>query len=122
MSRINGSDDSVDVAIGVFDGKVIAQWKDATTEIVFDPKNAYMIGIALSKAAMEAHRGNSSDSKDLEFLAGELATQKVKITDARRDLLIGKVATILKTFAEQGRTPGYCAMHAVDTVLADTAQ
>ena len=122
MSRINGSDGSVDVAIGIVRGKVIAQWKDATTEIVFDPKNAWMVGIALSKAAMEAHRGSPQESKDLEFIAGELATTKVKISDAQRDALIGKVATNIKTLLLQNRTPGYIAMDAVDTVLADTAQ
>lgn len=121
MSGINGSDDSVSIAIGVVDGKVVAQWKDPTNEIVFDPKNAYMIGIALSKAAMEAHRGAPS-SKDLDFLAGELSTQKIKVSDTQRDALIGKVATNIKTLLLQNRTPGYIAMDAVDTVLADTAQ
>jgi hypothetical protein len=122
MANINGHDGSVDVAIGVVAGQVVLQWKDPITEIVFDPKNAWAIGVAISKAAMEAHRGYPSDSADLKFIADEMATQKVKISDAQRDKLIGKVATQVRTLLLQNRTPGYIAMDAVDTVLAETAQ
>lgn len=113
--------DSVAVAIGVFDGKVIAKWHAPVDQITFDPKNAYTVGLALSKAALEAHRGSSVNG-DADFVAGQLTEQRITITDAQRDLLIGKVATMLKTFIDQGKWPGYIAMHAVDLVLSDTAR
>ena len=119
-----GTSGSVDVAIGVAEGKVIARWREATSEIVFDPKNAYMIGIALSKAAMEAYRGskNNSTGDDLAFIHEELAQTKVKITDMQRVALINQVSHMLKTFRHENRSDGYSAMQCVDTVLAETAR
>lgn len=113
--------DSIEVAIGVVEGKVIAHWREPTTEISFDAKNAYLIGVALAKAALEAHRG-AGDGGDAEFVAGQLVEQKVKVSDAKRDLLIAQVATILRTLSEQGKSHGYMALHCVDTVLAETAR
>ena len=112
---------SVDVAIGVVDGKVIAQWKDPTTEIAFDPKNAYSVGMHLARAAMEAQRGKPT-GKELEFIAGELATVKVEVTDLQRMAMIQQVATIIRTLLDQKRTPGYMAQHCVDAVLRETAR
>lgn len=113
--------ESVDVAIGVQEGTVIARWKDPIREIVFDPPNAYKIGLALSRAALEAHEG-AAGKDAVEFVAGELVEQKITVSDATRDMLIGQVATILRTFDEQGKTAGYKAMHCVDTVLKETAR
>lgn len=113
--------DSIDVAIGVFEGKVVAQWKDPTASIAFDPKNAYMVGMALSKAAMEAHRG-SKNGEDVGFLADELTTEKKKVSDLERMALVMQVSTIIRTLIDQKRTPGYIAQHCVDTVLAETAR
>ncbi len=115
--------DSVDVAIGIVKGKVVAQWRKPTAEIVFDPANAYKIGLALSKAALDAHRGERGDTgKDVAFIDGELAQVKVEVSDEKRLYLVNAVATILKTLLEQGKTPGYCALHAVDMVLRETAR
>lgn len=113
---------SVDIAIGVVKGKVVAQWKDPIREIEFDPPNAYKIGLALSKAALDAHRGSGDVGKDTEFIAGELAQVKVEVSDQTRTYLINAVSTILRTFIEQGKTPGYMAMHCVDAVLRETAR
>lgn len=113
------SGDNIDIAIGVVNGQVITKWNDATNEIVFDPANAYKVGLALSRAAMQAH-GNAKDVKsDTDFILGE---QRITVTDAQRDYMVAQVATILKTFMEQGKSPGYMAMHCVDTVLAETAK
>lgn len=112
---------NVEVAIGVFEGKVIARWHGPIEEIIFDPANAYQIGVALAQAAMQAHRG-VSEAWDKEFIAGELREVGVKISDFKRDALIGQVATILKTFMRQNKSSGYIAMHCVDTVLRETAR
>jgi len=112
---------NVDVALGVADGKVVAHWREAVSQIEFDPQNAYMIGMALCKAALEAGRGYQKKG-DIEFVAGELAQAKVEVTDAQRDAMIGVVASIIKTFQDQHKTAGYIAMHCVDAVLKETAR
>ncbi len=113
--------ESVQVAIGVVDGKVVAKWQDATSEIVFDPKNAYSLGMHMARAAMEAHQGKPT-GKELEFIAGELAQVKVKITDQQRMALVMTVSTIIRTLMDQKRNAGYIAQHAVDAVLSETAR
>lgn len=118
---MSGEVESIDVAIGVRDGKVVAQWKDPVREIVFDPPNSYKVGLALSRAALEAHKG-AAGKDTVEFIAGELVEQKMTISDLARDMLIGQVATIVKTFIEQKKSPGYIAMHCVDTVLKETTR
>lgn len=115
-------DDSVDIAIGVIEGKVVARWQSPLSEIEFDPNNAYRIGLMLSKAAMQAYRGNQMAGSDMEFLMGELAQVKVKVSELQRDAMVAAVATILKTLIEQKRSPGYIAMHCVDAVLRETAR
>lgn len=112
---------NVDIAIGVFEGKVIARWLEATREIMFDPANAYKVGLALSHAAIEAHEG-TRQQKDIEFIGEELAQIKIVVTDAQRDMLVATVATILATLIEKKMTPGYIAMHCVDAVLRETAR
>jgi nitrous oxide reductase accessory protein NosL len=110
--------ESVQVAIGVIDGKVVAKWQEPCNEITFDPKNAYSVGMALAQAGMDAHNGSPVNGH--AFLADEL--QKPKITDAQRDRLIAIVATQIKTLQEKGRSPGMIAIHAVDAVLQETAR
>src|SRR6185312_11714760 len=83
--------DSVDIAIGVVDGKVVARWQAPITEIAFDPKNAYKIGLALSKAALDAHTGTKRDAKaDVEFIDGELSQVGIVISDQKRDYLVAQ--------------------------------
>jgi len=114
---------SIDVAIGVVDGQVVAKWHQATNEIVFDPQNAYQLGVSMARAAMEAHRGSKNNAAmDSLFLQGELGQQRIKITDAQRTLLINQVATMIRTLRNKNRSDGYIAMHAVDAVLTETAQ
>ena len=111
--------DSIQVAIGVVDGKVIAQWHEAITSIAFDPKNAYLIGTQLAKAAMEAHRGSATEG-DIEFIMDELRQVKIEVNDMQRAAMIASVATILRTLFDRG--PDYCAPHCVDAVLRETAR
>lgn len=113
--------DSVQVAIGVFDGKVVAKWPSACDQIVFDAKNSYLIGMALCKAALEANRGRA-DKGDTEFIAGELTERKMVITELQRDALIGQVATQIRTLVNKHASAGTIAMHAVDTVLQETTR
>jgi hypothetical protein len=120
-AKPNGSG-GIEVAIGIVDGQVIAQWHEPTNEIVFDPKNAYLVGLALSRAAMEAHDGASGTKDDIAFVDGQLTSSRITVSDVQRVAFINKVSTILKTFIDQGKSPGYMALHVVDTMLAETAK
>lgn len=113
--------DSVQVAVGVVDGKVVAKWHSLINEIVFDPQNAYSVGMHLARAAMEAHQGKPS-GKELEFIAGQLAEIKVKVSDLERMAMIQTVATIVRTLMDQKHNAGYIAQHCVDAVLRETAR
>lgn len=110
--------ESVDVAVGVVEGKVVARWHQPTTEIVFDPQNSYKVGMALCSAAMEAHKGSPLNAQ--AFIESEL--RRPQVTDAQRDMLIGIVATQIKSLQEKGRSPGMIAIHAVDAVLQEVAR
>lgn len=115
--------EAVDIAIGVVEGKVVLQWHQPTSEMICDPKNAYKIGLALSKAALDAHTGEKRQAKsDVEFIDGELSQTKTIVTDLQRDAMIAQVATIVRTFMEQKKSPGYIAMHCVDAVLKETTR
>lgn len=113
--------DSVQVAVGVVDGKVVAKWHAPLTEIVFDPKNAYSVGIHLSRAAMEAHQGKPS-GKELEFIAGELAQVKVQVTPLQRMAMVQHASHMIRSMIDQKRSPGRIAAEVVDSVLAETAR
>lgn len=112
----------MDIAIGVVEGKVVARWPEPVMEITFDPQNAYQVGVNLSKAALDAHRGSPSndEGRDLLFLADQLTQQRIEVSDAQRVYLINKVSSILKSL--EGRSNGYIAMHCVDAVLQETAR
>lgn len=113
--------ESVQVAVGVVEGKVVAKWHEPTNEIVFDPQNAYSVGMHMARAAMEAHQGMPT-GKELEFIAGELAQVKVKVSDLQRMAMIQEVSVIIRSLIDQKRNAGYIAQHAVDAVLKETAR
>ena len=114
---------NVDIGIGVMEGRVICQWKDPTSQIEFDAQNAYLVGVSLCKAALEAHRGSpDTGNKDLMFIAEELASQKIEISDIKRAALINQVASIIRSLTLQKKSEGYVAMHCVDAVLQETAR
>ncbi len=112
---------SVDILIGVQDGQVIAKWEEVANHIIFDPQNAYQVGMALSKAGMEASRGTAQKG-DTQFIEGELREMKVKVSDLQRMGMVMQVATIIRTMVDEKRTPGTIAQHCVDIVLRETAR
>jgi hypothetical protein len=114
--------ESVDVAVGVLDGKVVASWHEPVREITFDAKNAYQVSLALGRAAMEAHSGRATTDKELAFIEGELKQVKITVTDTHRDFIIAQVATIIRSLIDQKRSPGQIALHCVDAVLKETAR
>ena len=113
---------SVDVAVGVFEGKVVARWQEPVTEITFDPQNAYTVAHALANAAVEAYLGKKKNAHDIQVVDGQLAQIKMVVTDMQRDMMVATVASIIKTFVDQKKSPAYIAMHCVDAVLRETAR
>lgn len=112
---------SVQVAIGVVDGKVVAQWREPCSEITFDPQNAYSVGMHLARAGMEAHNGKPT-GKELEFIAGELAQVKIKVTPEQRMAMILNATHMVRSMQDQKRTPGQIAVEVVDKVLQETTR
>lgn len=113
--------DSVHVAIGVVDGKVVMKWHEPTAEIVFDPQNGYGVGMNLARAALEAHNGKPT-GKELEFIAGELAEVKKKVSGTERMAMVLKATHMVRSMQDQKRTPGQIAVEVVDSVLQETAR
>lgn len=114
--------DPVDVAVGIVNNKVVARWLDPITEIEFDAPNAYKVGLALSHAAMEAHKGTPRKSKDITLIDGELKETRVTVTEMQRTMLVATCAHIIRQFTDEKRAPRYIALHCVDAVLRETAR
>ena len=108
---------SVDVAIGVFEGKVIATWQKPTTQIVFDPQNAFQIGEAMARAAHEAKYGAPPQS-DGGYIAEQV---KARVTENMRVRMINRVVLMLGSMQRQKKTPGHIAMALVDAILREVA-
>lgn len=110
------------VAVGVFEDKVVITWEEVCKEITFDPQNAYQIGTAMARAALEAHRG-TAEIGDHKFIEGEvLGETKKKVSDLERMGMVMQVSTIIRTLMDQKRAAGYIAAHCVDAVLRETAR
>jgi hypothetical protein len=105
---------SIDVVIGVVDGKVVARWHEPTAQIVFDPQNAMQVGEALARAAHEARFGVAPT--DESYVAAQV---RARITEAFRARAINRVTLMLGSMERQRRTPAYIAMQIVDAILRD---
>jgi ribosomal protein L18 len=108
---------NVDVAIGVVDGQVVATWHEPTSQIVFDPQNAYQIGEALARAAHQARYGEAPAS-DHSYIAGEV---RARITETIRVKMIQRVVLMLGSMDRHRITPGQIAMALVDAMLKEVA-
>lgn len=106
--------DSVDVAIGVVDGRVVARWRDPTSEIVFDPQNAFQIGEAMARAAHEARFGVAPT--DESYIAGQI---RARVTENLRVRAINRVVLMLGSMERQGKAPGHIAAQLVDAILRE---
>lgn len=106
---------SIDVAIGVEDGKVIARWHIPSTMIAFDPQNAFNIGEALARAAHEA-RFPGEALTDGSYLAAQI---RARITEDVRDRLVTRVALMLNSLRASRHTNGELALQIVDVILVE---
>lgn len=111
--------DSVQVAVGVFAGKVVTRWQTPCEQIEFDPKNAYTVGLAMARAAREAHEGKPAPDGFDAFFSSEA---KMQIGDEHRLRIISVAATMLRTLIARGDKADMIAIHVVDAVLQETTR
>lgn len=104
---------SVQVAVGVVEGKVVARWRELASEIAFDPGNAYSVGTALRNAARDATG---------DRIIGSDPNPKMEITDEQRARVLIICGKIVKSMMEQGKTAEQITVHAVDYVLGETTK
>lgn len=120
--------DAVQVLVGVTNGRVeMSMREDSSGRFAqggFDPQNAWQLGKQLCESALLAKGGGKGTDKDHEFVDGELMQVRIKIDDAKRDYLIAKVATAIRTHSDNigMKKSVYLATHAVDEVLKETAR
>lgn len=108
---------NVDVAIGVQDGKVVAQWHQPTHCIVFDPQNAFAIGEALARAAHQA-RFPGEKIPDGNYIAAQVRARHL---DDIRTRCINRCSIIMASDNFRTWTPGKQAMHLVDAILREVS-
>jgi ribosomal protein L24E len=101
---------NVEVAIGVVEGKVVARWHQAISQIEFNPDNAYQIGTALRNAACDA-TGVTPEM---------MGSGKMEITNEGRARILIICGKIVRSLMEQGKTPEQITVHVVDYVLGET--
>lgn len=111
------ADESVDVAIGVMEGKVVAQWHKPLQQIVFDPQNAFQIGEALARAAHEA-RFPGEKIPDGSYIAQQVRARNL---DNIRVRAINRLTVIMQSDNYRTWSPGKQAMHLVDAILREVA-
>lgn len=109
---------NIDVAVGVVEGKVVAQWHRPVTQIVFDPQNAFQIGEALARAAHEARFPGEKLPSDRSYLAEQV---RAKLTEDLRVRMINRVSLMMQGEQFRTWTPGKQALHLVDAIFREVA-
>lgn len=119
MTTGNGSDKpaSVDVALGIHDGKIVMTWRTPTSIITFDPENAFQLAEAIARSAHEAKFGKVVQT-DKSYLAQQI---KYRVTDEIRGRMVLEAGFSLKKMLEQDRGPDYIAKEIVDRILSEVA-
>jgi hypothetical protein len=115
MSGSNGSSGSVDVSIGVHEGKVVARWQVPTNQIVFDPQNAFQVGEAMARAAHEARYGVSVQT-DESYIAEQV---RARVTENLRARMVSRFVLMFGSMERQRKTPKHIAEQMVDALLRE---
>jgi len=95
---------SVQMAIGVENGKVIQRFKEPMLEVQYEPQNAIDIAGALADAAFECRDG-------VKPVAGSL---KAELIERHRDKLIQRFPLVLRSLIDSGKSDGYIAKELID--------
>lgn len=120
MSKpVNGhdhtKDGSVDIAIGIHQGKVVIHWHQPTTQISFDPQNAFQFGEQIARTAHKARFGTEAPN-DGSYLGQQI---KAKLTEDLRDRLAIRAGHIMRTLLEKGKAPEWIGKEIVDAVFSE---
>ena len=104
------ADDSMDVAVGVFDDKVVLKFPHPIEHIALDGQNSIDIARAMTDAAMELRDGVKP--------VGD--TLKAELIDRHRDTLIPRINMLLGTQRENRViTNGRLSMQIIDIVFSE---
>jgi len=121
MTQVNGHDPSksgsVDVAIGISQGKVLIHWQRPTTYIAFDPQNAYEFGEMMARTAHKARFGEDAPD-DRSYLAQQI---RARVTEELRDRMVIRTMHVIRSLQEKNKSPDFVAKEVVDTIFAEVS-
>lgn len=116
----NGTDalnESIHVAVGDQNGKVVLSFDRPIQNWVLDPQNAFQIGEAIAKAAHTAKFGKVPQA-DGSYIAQQV---KARVTDEIRARMVLQAGFALRSMLEQNRKPEYIAAEIVNRILSEVA-
>ena len=99
----------VDVAIGVLDDKVVLRFEHALEYIELDAVNALDISEAIAALAFKLRNGVEPAGPAL----------KASLVERHHDKLVPRVALMLASMRDQGKSDGYAAEQIVTSMLAE---
>ena len=112
----NELDKNIDIALGIGDGnKVVMHWHEPIRLISFTPQRAFELAEAIARQAHRAHFGEDVQG-DGSYLGQQI---KARLTEELRDKMVARIALMLTSMTNQGKTHGYMALQIVDTIFAE---
>jgi len=115
--KLNGHDKSTNIAIGIHNGKVVIHWHQPTTQISFDPQNAFEFGEQMARTAHKARFGEDAPS-DGSYLAQQV---RQRLTEDLRDRMVTRVVHIIRSQQERKKSPADVARSVVDVIFAEVS-
>jgi hypothetical protein len=118
MTGANGHDlnKSTDIAIGIFQDKVVIHWHAPTTSISFDPQRAFEFGEQMARTAHKARFGEEVEN-DGKYLSRQI---RQRMTEDLRDKMITRVRVMLPSLLDS-KNLDYTARSIVDTIFSEVA-
>lgn len=111
--RVN-LNESVDIALKDFKGKVIMLFPRAIPHVVFEPQSAFNIAEQLARCAHAARFPGERLPNDFSYLANQV---KQRLTEDMRDRIQIRIATMLPSLLER-KDLNYIAKQLIDTIFS----
>lgn len=106
--------ENTDIGFGIAQGKVIMQWPQPRTHLVFKAEAAFAFGEEIARVAYRCAYPDQKLPSDFSYLAQQL---KQRLTDDMRNRLLNRVATMLPSLIAKGDL-SYAAAQLVDTLFS----
>lgn len=104
-----------ELAVTTQDGVVMLALSDPQPVTLLSPETARSASEQLARAAYKARYGKEAPS-DLALVADQI---RARVNQQTRDRLVARIALILPSLQDRGKTPGFIAMELVDRILSD---